>query len=107
MSRKTRPAKNAASKKKLTARSTSKSKSRRRLVASVDPEERKFCERVGANIARVRKSKGWTQDRFEEFGIGLRDYQRIEAGERNLTFRLLLRIAKALGVDPSELTKPL
>lgn len=45
-----------------------------------------------------------TQERAAaEAGIGYKRYQRIEAGEVNLTLRTLHRLARALRVEPWQL----
>jgi transcriptional regulator with XRE-family HTH domain len=52
---------------------------------------------VGKNIARLRTSNGFTQEKLiEKLGIDRRSLQRIESGEWNMTVDYLDRIRKAL-----------
>jgi transcriptional regulator with XRE-family HTH domain len=54
---------------------------------------------VGLRIAEIRRARGWTQQEVAS-AAAMRpsDYQRIEAGKRNVTLRSLERVATALGV---------
>lgn len=65
--------------------------------------ERAFFARVGARIRAVRLEKGLSQT---EVARQIKSYQqnvaRTERGTENLTLDVILRIANALGVDPSE-----
>lgn len=66
-----------------------------------------LARRAGARIRDLRKKKGLSQDKASEMAknLSLRYWQYIEKGERNLTLDTLVKIAKALGVDPAELLK--
>jgi transcriptional regulator with XRE-family HTH domain len=64
-----------------------------------------FQIKVGSNIKKHREAKGWTQFDMTEFGFSLRQYQYIEAGERNISLKTILRLAEAFGVNPQELIK--
>jgi transcriptional regulator with XRE-family HTH domain len=62
--------------------------------------------KLGRRIRELRKQKGLTQEDMEEFGIPYKYYQRIESpGSRpaNLTLKTLLKIARALDVELSDL----
>ncbi len=63
-----------------------------------------FSKRVRQNIGRLRQTRRLTQEQMEEYELNLRQFQRIESGETvNMTLSYLFRIAKALGVKPSQL----
>lgn len=64
-----------------------------------------FQRQVGRNIKKFREAKGWTQFDMTEFGFSLRQYQYIEAGQRNVSLQTILRLAKAFKVPPSDLLK--
>jgi transcriptional regulator with XRE-family HTH domain len=64
-----------------------------------------FQIKVGRTIKKYREAKGWTQFDMTEFGFSLRQYQYIEAGERNISLKTILRLAEAFGVSPQELIK--
>ena len=64
-------------------------------------------ERLGANVRRLRKSQGLSQERFAlEHGIDRTYVSGIERGARNPTVVVLARLAEALGVDIHELLLP-
>lgn len=66
-----------------------------------------FQKRVGRNIKKFRNQKGWTQFDMTEFGFSLRQFQYIEAGERNISLQTILRLAKAFHIEPYQLLKSL
>ena len=62
-------------------------------------------KKVGQNIKKFRQKKGWTQFDMTEFGFSLRQYQYIEAGERNISLQTILRLADAFQILPHQLIK--
>ena len=59
---------------------------------------------VGLNLARLRKEKGFTQERFAETSGFTQQYvSDLERGRRNPTVVTLFHLASALGVTPVEL----
>ncbi|WP_089894334.1 helix-turn-helix domain-containing protein [Lentibacter algarum] len=64
-------------------------------------------ERVGQNIQDVRRAKGLSQEALS-FAAGLsRSYMgKLENGRNAMSLIALEKIARVLGVDPSELVKP-
>lgn len=60
---------------------------------------------VGANLARIRRDRGYSQERLahEVLKLSLRYVVDIEAGRRNLTMQAVERLAESLGVPPVEL----
>ncbi|MGL4500417.1 MAG: helix-turn-helix domain-containing protein [Planktothrix sp.] len=68
----------------------------------VNPELQKFGDRV----RMLRKSQNLSQEQLAERSGLHRNYiGGIERGERNVALLNILRLAKALGVTPSELMK--
>jgi transcriptional regulator with XRE-family HTH domain len=60
--------------------------------------------RVGANLRRVRKERGISQEALaHEIGYHRTFIGGVERGERNLTLRTVERLAGALGVDAADL----
>jgi transcriptional regulator with XRE-family HTH domain len=59
-------------------------------------------------VAEVRVQSGLTQEEFAErvAGVGLKYYQRIEAGRANMTVLTLAKFASRLGVEIRELFEP-
>ncbi|WP_340266133.1 helix-turn-helix domain-containing protein [Sphingobium mellinum] len=59
---------------------------------------------VGINFARLRRDKGFTQERFAETSGFTQQYvSDLERGRRNPTVVTLFHLASALGVTPVEL----
>ena len=69
----------------------------------VDPTSYKY--RIGQNIARIRKLNGLTQSDMEEFGITTAYYGKIELGLYSVSLDKLVLIARAFGVNLSDLFK--
>jgi transcriptional regulator with XRE-family HTH domain len=61
-------------------------------------------QRLGRNLRRLRREKGWSQEAFaEEAGIHRTYVSDIERGARNPTIAVLEQLAKPLGVPPGRL----
>ena len=62
---------------------------------------------VGRNFARLRKEKGFTQEKFAEVSGMTQQYvSGLERGQRNRTIVTLYLLASALGISHVELVKP-
>ena len=62
--------------------------------------------RLAANVRRLRKEKGWSQEAFAERASLHRTYiSQVERAKKNVTISVLDRLAEALGVDPGELLR--
>jgi transcriptional regulator with XRE-family HTH domain len=54
---------------------------------------------LAENVRSLRKQAGWTQEQAADaMEIATRHYQKIEAGDVNVTVATLVRVAKAFGV---------
>lgn len=63
---------------------------------------------LGANIRRLRKAKGLTQEQLaHEAGMAMRYVAGVERGEENPSLKFLVKIAEALGTEPAELLQRL
>lgn len=59
---------------------------------------------VGLNFSRLRREKGFTQERYAEIsGVTQQYVSDLERGLRNPTVVTLFHLASALGVKPSDL----
>lgn len=59
---------------------------------------------IGDNIRKIRKERGYSQEEFADVaGFSRSYYTEIETGKRNISVLNLIRIIKALKVDPNEL----
>lgn len=62
---------------------------------------------VGDNCARLRSTKGWTQEELaERSGLSQQYLSDLERGKRNPTIVTIYEIAQALGVSHVELVQP-
>jgi len=63
-----------------------------------------ILQRLGENIRRLRKEKGWSQEHYaDEAGIHRTYVSDLERGSRNPTALVIEKLAKPLGVDPGRL----
>lgn len=68
----------------------------------MNEEEKKFLKKVGVNIARQRKEKGFSQlDLCSIIKMEKSNLSSIENGRQNVTSLTLLKISKAIGVEVS------
>jgi transcriptional regulator with XRE-family HTH domain len=65
-------------------------------VASVTP-----AEQFGANLRLIRRSYGWSQETVAALaGLHRTEVQKLESGKRDPRLRTIVRLARALRVDP-------
>ncbi len=61
-------------------------------------------KRVGNNVARLRKEKGWSQEELAfEGGLHRTYVSGVERGIRNPTILIIEKLSKSLGVKPKDL----
>ena len=67
-------------------------------------KDRQYLLKIGDNIRTARKHRGYSQEEFADIaGFSRSYYTEIETGKRNLSVLNLIKIIKALKVDPNEL----
>lgn len=72
----------------------------------MDAQERIIRERVGRRVREARLEAGETKSGFCLMaGISRPYLDRVEAGEANLSLRMLVRLASCLRVDPADLLR--
>lgn len=76
------------------------------LYMTTTKAETDFLKRIGKNIRALREKKGMSQKELAD----LCEYERstmnrLEAGGSNVTAKTLLRIARALGAEVSDLVR--
>ncbi len=72
--------------------------------SELDYNHREVLKRLGAHIAKVRASKGYSQDRLQlESGLARGTVSKIENGLRDPKSSTLIRIALTIGVPPKKL----
>ncbi len=70
----------------------------------MNKSKEKACVEFGFRVRKLREEQGYSQESFAEKVEIHRTYiGGIERGERNPTLTMITRIAKALGVPPSDL----
>jgi len=63
-------------------------------------------EVLGANIRRLRRAKGLTQEQLaHDADMAMRYVAGLERGEENPSLRYLVKLAEALGTEPGELLR--
>lgn len=66
--------------------------------------EDKALRKLGNRIRKIREQRRFSQEAFAfEAGLARSYYGGVERGERNLSFKTLVRIAKKLNLSVSEL----
>ena len=61
---------------------------------------------LGSNVHRFRVRAGLTQEDLEELsGLDVRFIRRVERGSVNMRFDTLIRLARALDVEPARLLR--
>jgi transcriptional regulator with XRE-family HTH domain len=67
-------------------------------------EEQQYLVRLGENIRQARKRTGHSQEVFADIaGFSRSYYTEIETGKRNISVLNLIKIMKALRVEPNEI----
>jgi transcriptional regulator with XRE-family HTH domain len=76
--------------------------SRQRVDKSAKDKEHLL--KIGDNIRRVRKQRGYSQEQFADIaGFSRSYYTEIETGKRNISILNLIKIIEALNVDPNKI----
>ena len=62
-----------------------------------------YLKKFGKNIARIRQQNGLTHAGMELYGISRAYYGKIELGKHAITVDKIFLLARAFGVNPSDL----
>lgn len=63
-----------------------------------------ICARLGQNLRRLRRERGWSQEEFAfKAGIHRTYASDLERGARNPTITVVAKLAEALGVSAASL----
>ena len=73
-------------------------------------KDKQYLVKIGDNIRKIRKQRGYSQEEFAEIaGFSRSYYTEIETGKRNISTLNLIKIIEVLKVDCTEIigfTKP-
>ena len=73
-------------------------------MEDLDFDKHRFLLRLGKNIARIRKSKAYSQDKLQlESGLSRGTLSNIEAGKKDAKASTLAKIAEVLDVPVGKL----
>jgi transcriptional regulator with XRE-family HTH domain len=73
----------------------------------VEDDADQVIRNVGLRVAELRQRLGMSQRAFAaKVGLTSGNYSQIESGKQNLTLRMMVRIAKGLGVTLADLCQP-
>lgn len=63
-----------------------------------------YLLKIGGNIRKLRKQRGYSQEEFADIaGFSRSYYTEIETGKRNISILNLIKIIEALNVDPNKI----
>lgn len=69
-------------------------------------DKKTYLKKLGAHIAKVRRSKGYSQDRvYLEAGFSRGTMSKIESGQVEPKIYTLVKLAETIGVSLGELVK--
>ena len=71
-------------------------------------KDKQLLLKIGENIRKIRKQKGYSQEEFADIaGFSRSYYTEVETGKRNISILNLIKIIEALNVDPNEIISSL
>lgn len=74
------------------------------MEATLTPEQKTDLQKFGRRLSLLRKEKGWSQERLAlESGLARSYLGGVERGQRNIALLNILRLARSLECEPSEL----
>lgn len=76
--------------------------------AGKSAKDKEYLAKLGDNIRKARKQRGYSQEAFADMAGFSRSYiTEIETGKRNISVLNLVKILETLKVDSSEIIEPL
>jgi len=74
------------------------------MAISYNMDDVQYLQKLGEKIVAIRKSKKLSQqDLAHECGMDKPNLRKLEKGKGNPTVKTLLRLSKALEIDPKDL----
>ena len=74
------------------------------METTLTPEQKTDLQKFGRRLALLRKERGWSQERLAlESGLARSYLGGVERGQRNVALLNILRLARSLECEPSEL----
>jgi transcriptional regulator with XRE-family HTH domain len=76
----------------------------RKSGTSWNTKDSQLLQEIGNNIRNIRKECGYSQEEFADIaGFGRSYVTEIETGKRNISMLNLIKIIRALNVDPNKI----
>lgn len=74
------------------------------MEPTLTPEQKTDLQKFGQRLALLRKERGWSQERLAlESGLARSYLGGVERGQRNIALLNILRLARSLECEPSQL----
>lgn len=74
------------------------------METTLTPEQKTDLKKFGQRLALLRKERGWSQERLAlESGLARSYLGGVERGQRNIALLNILRLARSLECEPSQL----
>lgn len=74
------------------------------METTLTPEQKTDLQKFGQRLALLRKERGWSQERLAlESGLARSYLGGVERGQRNIALLNILRLARSLECEPSQL----
>jgi transcriptional regulator with XRE-family HTH domain len=74
------------------------------MEAKLTSEQKNDLQKFGRRLAVLRKERGWSQERLAlESGLARSYLGGVERGQRNIALLNILKLARSLECEPSEL----
>lgn len=74
------------------------------MESSLTPEQQADLRKFGRRLAEIRKTRHWSQETLAlESGLARSYLGGVERGQRNIAVLNILKLARTLGCEPSDL----
>jgi transcriptional regulator with XRE-family HTH domain len=73
----------------------------------MDRKQEQFFKKFGAEVRKIRLSKGLTLEAMQNYGFSAQHFQKIEAGKKAVNLYTVYRICKAFKIKLSDVVSSL
>ena len=71
----------------------------------MDKQKASIFTKLGAEIRRLRLSRGMTLEDMQDYGFSAQHFQKMESGKKEVNFYTIYRVAQAFEIKVSTLVK--